>query len=163
VNKDRSIAWLIGVLLLTVPVCWAGPASALSKEDQGAIRAAVEAYRDGWLKGESEAVMATFTSDAVLQPSGLPPIVGEEGIRAFWWPSDGPATKVLAMELHLDEIGGDGNLAFARGRGSLTFSYEQDGVIKTVSARSTFLNILRKGADGSWRTSHRMWSDLPSD
>ncbi len=162
-NRDRCIGSLIWVLLFTVPVCWAGQASSLSQEDQEEIRAAVEAYRDAWLKGEPEGVMATLTPDAVLQPSGLPPIVDEEAIRAFWWPPDGPATKVLAMELQVEEIGGEGKFAFARGRGSLTFSYEQDGVVKTVSASSTFLNILRKEANGNWRISHRMWSDLPSD
>ena len=162
-SKDRSNVCLIGLLLLTVSVCWAGQASSLSREDENAIGAVVQAYRNAWLNGEPEAVIATFTPDAVLQPSGLRPIVGEEAIRSFWWPSDGPATKVLAMELQVDEVGGEGKFAFVRGRGSLTFSYEQDGVVKTVSASSTFLNILRKGTDGSWKISHRMWNDLPTD
>jgi ketosteroid isomerase-like protein len=59
------------------------------------------------------------------------------------------------MELHVEDISGDAGMAYAWGRGSLSFSYQD----KTVDARHTFVNVLRKQADGTWKTVCRMWSD----
>jgi ketosteroid isomerase-like protein len=134
-------------------------AQALSPDDQSAIRANLRAYRDAWLKGDADAVMATLGENAVLLPSGLPPVRGEEAIRAFWWPAGSPPTKVLAMELEIAETAGESAVAYAWGRGSLTFSYQQEGRDKILSVRSTFMNVLRKEGPGSWKTVCRMWSD----
>ena len=124
-----------------------------------AVRANLMAYRDAWLKGDADAVMATLTPDAVLLPSGLSPVVGQEAIRAFWWPVDEKPTRIDAMELDIERVSIDGALAYAWGRGTLTFTY--DG--RTRTTRSTFLNVLRRQADGSWQTACRMWSDRPRE
>jgi uncharacterized protein (TIGR02246 family) len=132
----------------------------LSPEARSAASAATLAYRDAWLSNAPEKVMATLTRDAVLLPSGMEPISGAAAIRAFWWPADGPATTITAMEQTIDEITGEGDLAIVRGHGSLTFTMRQDGRETTRTQRSTFLNVVRRQADGSWKITHRMWSDL---
>src|SRR4029077_8893473 len=91
--------------------------------------------------------VATVRWGAVLLRGGMEPIAGAAAIRAFWWPADGPATTVTAMEQTIDEITGEGDLAIVRGHGSLTFTMRQDGRETTRTQRSTFLNIVRRQAD----------------
>jgi ketosteroid isomerase-like protein len=129
-------------------------------ELRSAAAAATRAYRDAWLTNRPDAVMATLAAEAVLLPSGLEPIVGPAAIRRFWWPADGPATTVTAMEQAIDEIAGDGGLAVVRGHGSLTFTTRRDGRDEVRSQRSTFVNVIQRQADGRWLITHRMWSDL---
>ncbi len=104
--------------------------------------------------------MGTLAADAVLLPSGLEPIVGHAAIRRFWLPAGGPATSVTAMEQTVDEIAGDGGLAVVRGRGSLTFTMRTDGKDEVRTQTFTFVNVVRRQADGKWLITHRMWSDL---
>ncbi len=134
--------------------------TAFSAQDAQDVKAACQAYRDAWVANDPAAVMATLTDDAVLLPSGMAPIVGSAAIKAFWWPPGAAATKILALDLSIDEMGGEGSTAYARGRGSLTYSYARDNKEVVVSQRHTFLNILRRPERGRWRISHRMWSDL---
>jgi ketosteroid isomerase-like protein len=157
------MTWL-RLLALSGAILFFSPATALgvplSEHEKHAILANIHAYRDAWLAGDPRAVMATLVKEAVLLPSGLEPVVGEEAIRAFWWPAGGPPTKVSAMELELQGVAGNSDLAHAWGSGSLTFAYQQDGQEHVVSVRSTFLNVLEKQGDGQWKTVCRMWSDL---
>ncbi len=104
--------------------------------------------------------MATLTKDAVLLPSGLEPIIGDQAIRAFWWPPDGPKTTVVAMEQTIDGVTADASVAIVRGRGSLDFVLEQAGKRESRTLRSTFINVVRRQDDGTWRIALRMWSDL---
>jgi ketosteroid isomerase-like protein len=150
------MAGLAAVVLVASTSSWA---QVLSPDDQSAIRANIRAYRDAWLKGDANAVMATLGENAVLLPSGLSPVVGEQAIRAFWWPASSPPTKVLAMELEIEETAGESSVAYVWGRGSLRFSSQQDGREKTVSVRSTFVNVLRKEGPGKWKMVCKMWSD----
>ena len=156
----RLRIWTMFALQFAVPVCWAGQRDGLSGEIQTAVRTNLQSYRDAWLKGDNDAVMATLTEDAVLLPSGHLPVVGGQAIRAFWWPASSPPAKIIAMDLEIEAIHGNEQLAYARGRGSLSFSYRDNNRDTTVSSRFTFLNVLKRGADGGWRTSCRMWTDL---
>lgn len=135
------------------------PPPALDDSDLAAIRAVQDAYRDGWLRGDPERVMGTLTPDATLLPSGLTAIRGERGIRAFWWPAGMPPTKVLSMDVTLDDIRGDGNIAYASGTLALAFEWDDAGTTRTTTSESSFLDVLRKGPDGRWRIDARMWSN----
>ena len=159
-RRVLTSAGLAAVVLGAALSSRAADGEPLSGEDQRAIQANLQSYREAWLRGDAKAVMATLGPNPVLLPSGQPPIVGEEAIRAFWWPPDSPPGRVVAMELQVEAMSGQAGIAFAWGRGSLTFSYEEDGQEKLFTAASTFLNVLRKGPDGRWKTSCRMWSDL---
>jgi uncharacterized protein (TIGR02246 family) len=138
------------------PAAAKAPPSALGSPDSDAIRAVHQEYRDAWLAGDATRVMATLTPDAVLLPSGLAPIEGEQAIRRFWWPG-GPPTTIEAFEVTVDEVAGQGDIACARGWDHLRF---RTGAEPAVSQHSTYLDVVRRGADGRWRISRRMWSDL---
>jgi len=129
----------------------------LSASDTAAIRAATLAYRDAWLTNDANRVMATLTPDAVLLPSGLAPIHGSAAIRAFWWPVGAATTRVTAMDLTIETIDGCGDIALARGRGTLTFTTGATSAPRSLA--STFINVLRRQPNGNWLIAERMWSD----
>ncbi len=135
-------------------------AGAVPASDAAAVRAVTQEYRSAWVANDPARVMATLTPDAVLLPSGLAPIEGAAAIRQFWWPHDGAMTTVTAMELLIDELDVSGDLAYVRGRGTLTF--RTGGITApTRTLRSTYLTILRRQpATRHWLISRRMWSDL---
>jgi len=63
-------------------------------------------------------VLRTLALDAVPMPAGQRPLATPNDIRAFWWPSNGSRTKILTFHRVIDEIAGDADLAWVRGRGA---------------------------------------------
>jgi len=143
---------------------FAGEKSAnLTRADSGKARAVVEAFRLAWLANDPEAVMRLFTKDAVLLPHhGLAPVVGDPAIRRFWWPADSPPTTVTEFSQPIDEVGGSGNLAYVRGRSTVSWVSGKGPEAKSFSNAGTQLMLLRRQPDGSWLISHLMWDDPPN-
>jgi ketosteroid isomerase-like protein len=105
--------------------------------------------------------MATLTPDAVIFPSNLAPIAGAAAIRQFWFPSSGPSTRVTGMELTIDSVAVDGDMAVVSGRGSLTFVATTGGTAAPPrTQKSWHVNVLRRQSDGRWLIWRRMWGDL---
>ncbi len=149
---------LLGLIVVVTGCSDIGPAS-LSDSELNDIYEADRAYATAWLANDTEMVMGTLTSDAVIVPSGMQAIEGENAIRQFWWPEDSPPTHVSEFTLVQHEAGGFGDIGFVRGSFSLGFDY--DGT--AFSSRGEYFCLLRRGPDEVWRISHRMWNDRPAD
>ena len=134
--------------------------SGLSPAEDAKVRAVNEAYAEAWRRNDPAAVRATLLPEAVLIPQGNAPVRGREAIDRFWWPADGPKTTVTAFTVTTDEVGGSGSMAFARGSFRLDFSYEDGGKTISRTNRGNYLNLFSRDAEGNWRISLRMWSDL---
>lgn len=146
---------------LLIAAC-AAPAAKFSREDEAAVRALEEGYRAAWLANDSAAVMAVLSRDAVLMPAGVRPLIGDSSIRAFWWPEDGSRTTITAYEISIDEVDGDGDLAFVRGRGTIDFTYRTpSGGTSELTSEAVHLSVARRGNDGEWRIARRVWSAIP--
>ncbi|MBT8400778.1 MAG: DUF4440 domain-containing protein [Rhodothermia bacterium] len=130
----------------------------LTAADLEQIKRADRAYADAWLSNDSSAVMATLVTDPVIVPSGMPAFEGPEAIRDFWWPENAPLTTVHQFDLEQHEVGGDGEVGFVRGSFSLAFEYA--GADFTNSGE--YVSVLRRSDEGTWRISHRIWSDHPA-
>ncbi|HYC31869.1 MAG TPA: nuclear transport factor 2 family protein [Gemmatimonadales bacterium] len=140
------------VLALAVAACGTPP------DDD--LRAVVRDYRDGWLRGDSAAVLELFAPDAVLLPHhGDPPVAGIDAIRRFWWPASAPPTRVTALEQTTDGVQVDGRTGVVWGRFELAFTWDEDGVTKSRRNGGTYLMVLRRETDGRWLITHRMWDD----
>lgn len=157
--KHHRVAIVIaaGAYLLVLGAgCSNSQRTALSSVDVESVKQADQAYATAWLANDAESVMATLTEDAVLLPSGIPAIEGAGAIREFWWPADSPPTTVIEFTSVQQEVAGHGDLAFVRGSFTLRFEYDEE----SYSSLGDYISLLRRLPDGSWRISHRMWSDL---
>lgn len=135
----------------------------LSDSETSSIRAVLERYRDGWLAGDADAVRGDFTKDAVLMPHhGLAPVVGMAAISEFWWPASTIKTTITRFVQTVDEISGEANLAYVRGRSEVAWSVEDQGKIQHWHNRGNFMAILKKQADSKWLISHLIWDDPPN-
>jgi len=139
--------------------CTSAQQESITAEELEQIKAVDLAYASAWLTNDAEQVMATFTSDAVIMPSGMPAFEGPEAMRGFWWPEDAPPTAVTEFALVQHEVGGQDGIGFVRGEFSLAFDYDGN----SYTGRGRYLSLMRRDSDGSWRISHRMWSDVPPD
>jgi len=128
-----------------------------SNVDLAPVRALDSAYAAAWLSNDPEQVIALFTTDAVISPSGIPAIGGHEAMRAFWWPPDAPATKVNRFDLHQKWADRSGDMGVIRGTFELSFDYDGE----PYSATGDYVAIMIRSDDGEWRMRLRAWNDLP--
>jgi ketosteroid isomerase-like protein len=157
IDSHPAIRWLFFCLVAVLAGCSSGPTEPSCPNDPDAIKAADRAYAAAWLANDPDRVMATLTKDAVIVPSGIPALRGPEEIRGFWWPPDSPLTTVDRFELEQKATAAEKRLAFVQGSFKLSFVY--DG--KDFASSGDYMSILQCQSDGSWRISHRQWSDHP--
>jgi uncharacterized protein (TIGR02246 family) len=155
----RFLPCLLSASLAVTLACQPAPAGQPAPAP-AELRAVAEAYRDGWLTGDSAAVLRLFAPDAVLLPHhGDPPVTGLEAIREFWWPASSPPTRVTALEQTTDGARVEGRTGILWGRFTLAFSWNEDGATRSLRNAGTYLMVLRREDDGRWRITHRMWDD----
>jgi len=156
----RRATWFLVLSLAIAASVLGSPAKGLSAEDIAKIRQVHRQFEDTWLRGDADGVRSLFTEDCVLLPHhGGQPLVGKKEMNQFWFPTDGPRTTVTKLNLTLESIGGDGQTAYVWGTHEVAWITVQDGKTVSSSNRGTFLNILKKQADGTWKISHHMWDD----
>lgn len=146
-------------LAVVVAGCTSTAVNDVSGEDLAEMKRAARAYSEAWLSNDPEAVMATFVSEPVLSPSGLPFLEGQAAARGFWWPEGSPSARVTKFEYEELEASGSGNIGYVRGHYTLDFEY--DGNSHTNVGK--FLHILKRLPGGEWRISHHFWNDLPAE
>ena len=140
--------------------CRAGSPPLDTSADLRGLEAVNDAYRAAWLAGDSAAVLRLFTPEAVLLPHhGDPAVVGQEAIRAFWWPPASPPTTVTSLDITTDGAEASGDRGVLWGRFTLAFSFEAEGRRQSMRNAGTYLMVLRRTPDGEWRITHRMWDD----
>ncbi len=164
---ERVMGCIVGIGLLAFSLDGLAQAirceCPLTEQDRTAIRSAIEKYRTSWLAADAEGVMGTFTEDAVLMPAqGSPPAIGREAIRKYWRPVGGPTTTIIKLDITYEEIGGGCNTAYARGRDEVGWTIEENGTRKSPGNSGTYLNVMKRLPDGSWRILHHMWDVDPS-
>ena len=134
----------------------------LSANDVKAIRATIEAYRTAWLANDPQGVLKTFTQDAIVLPAhGAAAVVGIAEIEKYWVSPGGPTTTITQLDITVDQVGGNQTLAFARGLDTVAWTVTQDGTTRHHSHPGTYLNVMKKLPDGSWRIQVHMWDDGP--
>jgi uncharacterized protein (TIGR02246 family) len=162
----RSIALVPTILLFMVASIAASSSKTqqnqLTPNDENAIKATIEAYRAMWLANDANGVLKTFTDDAVLLPAhGTPPVVGIAAIDKYWFAPGGPTTTITGLDITVDQVSGNGTLAFARGLDRVAWTVTQGGATQRHFHPGTYLNVMKKMPDGSWRIQVHMWDDGP--
>jgi uncharacterized protein (TIGR02246 family) len=155
-----ALITLLFVASLIVPSSAKDQTSGLARQDENAIRATIEAYRTAWLKNDAKGVLKTFTDDAVLLPAhGAPAVIGIAAIEKYWFTPGGPPTIITDLNISVDQVSGTPTMAFARGLDGVAWNVTQDGATHRHSHSGTYLNVMRKLPDGSWRIQAHMWDD----
>ena len=128
--------------------------------DEAALRALDQAYVDGWKQSgaaaQEEAVMALLAENAVIRPGlGTPPKTGADEIRAFWFPPDSPATKIIVFDHTPDSVDVEGDLGVISGWYELRFEYEDT----EYAQNGNYLTVARRQPDNQWRITEMIWND----
>jgi len=131
----------------------------LTLDEEKAIKAMIEAYRSAWLANDSKAVLRAFTDDAVVLPAhGAPAVVGIAAIEKYWFSPGGLATTITQLDITVDQVSGNETMAFARGLDAVGWTVT-DGTTHRHFHPGTYLNVMKKMPDGSWRIQVHMWDD----
>lgn len=109
-----------------------------------------QAFRDG----NAEGIAKYFTEDAVLMAPDKPAMKGRDSVSAYY--------QAIFDEYHTDlesyyeEVGVDGDLAYGRGFAKVSLVPKTGG--DTLLSTAKYLNILKRQADGTWKTTHDVWN-----
>src|SRR6202040_358398 len=133
-KSPNTVRWIaasvIGFLLVAGLSAQSGPKNqqnSMTREDENAIKATIEAYRTAWLANDVTGVLRTFTDDAVLLPAhGAPAVVGMVAIEKYWFTPGGPLTTITELNITVDQMGGSGTIGFARGLDAVGWTVRQD-------------------------------------
>lgn len=163
---DMKITWCHAIMIATIALspnklkAAASCNATLSEVDIQNIKQTVGTYRTGWLEGNPNSVQRTFDKDAVLLPHhGDKPVVGIDAIKSYWWPKNAAPTKIVRLDITFDEIGGGGCYAFVRGSDSVEWMISSPAGDQKYGNAGTYLNVMRKQPDGTWRILQHMWDD----
>jgi len=130
----------------------------LSDEDMAAIKAIGPALDKACLALDWSALVELMTEDVLFMNPNSPAIQGCAVVKESY-ESQG-FTAVTEHRHVLHEVGGYGDIAYARGTYEVAFSLE--GVDEPVKDNGKTLLILRKQSDGSWLIAIFSYStDLP--
>jgi uncharacterized protein (TIGR02246 family) len=155
--RSISLALLALALTSTAGQLPAQEAAGLSDEDVAAIRGNSDTYTQLTLAGDFAGLAAMFTEDAVRMPPNAPALEGRTAIQAF---AEAYYSTITEFESTTTEVGGAGDVAFARGTYSLTATPE--GALEPVSDSGKWMAICKRQPDGTWLMTANIWnSDLP--
>jgi len=136
--------------------CAKTPPSSFTDADRTAIRATVDSFTNAIRKGDYATAASYYTEDGVFMPPNTPAVKGRAEIQKQF----GTFGRVSAFSQPIVEIDGVGDLAYARLSADLTFT--PPNTTAAMTDKSKVLIVMRKQADGNWRTAAGMVnSDLP--
>jgi ketosteroid isomerase-like protein len=117
---------------------------ALSAEDIAAIKKVNEVFGGLIVAQDFESLVQFYTSDVVIMPPNGPTVHGHDGLRS-WFEA---FPRVTSMEVGVDHIEGQGDMAYVRGRYSMTI--EPEGAPGPIEDRGKFIEIRKRQPDGTW-------------
>ncbi len=145
---------LISSLFVAAVVVAAGHVgAAMTDTDRREIQTVLDRYETALNASDVDAVAELYADDGVFMPSSAPTAVGIEGVRATY---EFVFTQIkLNVAFTVEEIVGDGSIAFARtgSKGSVTVL--ADGTTTPEENRELF--VFRK-EDGVWKIARYMFN-----
>ena len=130
--------------------------STLTEADVAEVHRMFEPHREAILSRDFDALLTLYTEDAVVLAPHSPPLVGRDAIKA--WAASGPIIK--SFEWTVEEIVGQGDMAFVRGRYKM--SMEMVGLSEIINDKGSFIEIRQRQTDGKWLLARDIFNtDLP--
>jgi uncharacterized protein (TIGR02246 family) len=130
-------------------------------DGDGEARAAIEAanakFSEAFARGDTKALAAMYTSDAIALPPDTEMVRGNEAIGEFWNASR--KGGVRDAKLTTVEVSRSGDFAYEVGTVSLTIQPEGK---ESTTARAKYVVVWKRQADGSWKLHRDIWNRLPA-
>ena len=117
--------------------------SGLSEADMTAIQAASDEWVKTYNENDWDALAELFTADATMMPPNGPAVVGRDAIAA--WEAEYETGFQIAFDVQ--EIGGEGDFAYVRGRSCVFIPLETGDYGVDVGK---YLEIRKKDENGDW-------------
>lgn len=145
---------LLGFAVLTA--CQPASPAGLSDADKAAIDSTSRVFVRHALANDFAALARDYYSDdAMVLPPNAPAVTGHGAIEAMFK----TFPPITAFELRTEEVEGTAELAYVRGRYTMTMS--PPGA-PAIADSGKFLEIWRRQSDGSWKSLRDMFSsDIP--
>ena len=146
-------------MLLLLSLFLSGVAAGQGKDDRQLLMETDQAWSQAASEGKDvEKVVAYWTDDAVIVPSGAPTISGKAAIRDYVKQSFGtPGFKISWKTLDAS-VSSDGSMGYTTAESSFTFP-GPDGKLQTQTGRG--VAIWRRNSDGQWKCVYDTWNHGP--
>jgi ketosteroid isomerase-like protein len=146
-------------MLLLLALFLSGVAAGQGKDDRQLLMETDQAWSQAASEGKDvEKVVAYWTDDAVIVPSGAPIISGKAAIRDYVKQSfETPGFKISWKTLDAS-VSSDGSMGYTTAESSFTFQ-GPDGTLQTQTGRG--VAIWRRNSDGQWKCVYDTWNHGP--
>ena len=134
----------------------AGPALAQTAgAETAAIQDAARRFSAAYMRGDTDALNALYTDDAVIFPERSDAIAGRAAIRQYWAPA--PGQRIIRHQLTPTRVVVEGRHAYDHG--TYEIAGERNG--KTWGPyRGKYIVVWRQEPDG-WKMLLDMWNSGP--
>ncbi|MFL6764900.1 MAG: YybH family protein [Sphingomicrobium sp.] len=142
----NSIAIAAAVALtMTLGGCSKTAASADNAKD--AIKADEKAWNEQFKNNDTEALVGHYAGDAFFVAPGVKPATGSTAIRGVYASTSND--KNFHVQFASDKIDASGDLAYARGHFSETYTDPKSG--KEMTDSGSYITVYKQQSDGSWK------------
>jgi uncharacterized protein (TIGR02246 family) len=126
-----------------------------SAENDKEMIAAISAERaKAFREGNAAGIAVHFADSCVLMVPGKPVSKGTRAVEEYYRSIFNE--YLTDLESRYEELEVSGNLAYGRGEAKVTLIPRNGG--DTLISTAKYLNILKKQADGVWKTTHDIWN-----
>jgi uncharacterized protein (TIGR02246 family) len=133
------------------------PKAPTAAEAKAAIEAANAKFGEAYGKGDTTAVAALYTEDAMALPPGHDSVKGRKAIGEFWAQTRKDGVKGVKLET-LD-VGAAGDMAYETGMATLTIEAEGK---PPATAKAKYVVVWKRQGDGGWQLHRDIWNDMPA-
>lgn len=138
----RKLSSAALMLIISLGACQSYP-NGLSDADVSAIEASSDEWVATYNENDWEALAELFAADAAMMPPNSTAVVGRDAIAA--WEAEYETGFQIAFDVQ--DIKGEGNLAYVRGRSCVFIPLETGGFGVDVGK---YLEVRKKDENGAW-------------
>lgn len=124
------------------------------REDVASITAVSKARADAFKQGNAAGIAVHFVDDALLMAPDKPILKGKAAVESYYQHIFDEHNTDLKSYYEEVKVAGD----FAYGRGFAEVLLTPKGGGPTRKSTAKYINILKRQADGTWKTTHDIWN-----
>ncbi len=129
------------------------------REDIASITAISKARADAFNQANAAAIAAHFAEDVLLMAPDKPILKGKAAVQTYYQHIFDEYET--GLKSYYEEVKVSGELAYGRGFAEVTLTPKRGG--QTLTSTAKYINIMKREADGTWKTTHDIWNsnELP--